>query len=184
MPAPFTIRRLQPAEAPAYRRFRLACLAQYPACFGSSVEEEAQQGQLAFEHYILTADPNAFMLGVFKGAELVGICGFVRATRQKTRHQGDIRQVCVSAAYAGQGIGRALLTEALRMAFSLDGLEQISLGVVADNTAAARLYESLGFVENGFQRQFLKVNNQYFDHRLMVLFRSDYQATPSHESTF
>lgn len=177
MPVPITIRRLQPADAPAYRQFRLACLAQYPASFGSSAEEEGQQEQLAFEQHILAANPDAFMLGAFADAALVGICGFVRAARQKVRHHGDIRQVCVSADHAGKGIGRALMTEALQLAFALPGLEQISLGVVASNTAAAHLYEGLGFVENGLQKQYLKIDNQYFDHRLMVLFRSDYLAT-------
>ncbi|MCA8832058.1 GNAT family N-acetyltransferase [Hymenobacter pini] len=174
---PFTIRRLQPADAPAYRQFRLACLAQYPASFGSSAEEEGQQEQLAFEQHILTSNPDAFMIGAFEDATLVGICGFVRATRQKVRHQGDIRQVCVSPNHSERGIGRALMAETLRIAFDLPGLEQISLGVIANNTTAAYLYESLGFVENGFQKQYLKIDNQYFDHRLMVLFRSDYLAT-------
>ncbi|RSK50967.1 GNAT family N-acetyltransferase [Hymenobacter rigui] len=181
MSEPCTIRRLQPQDAPAYRRLRLACLAEYPASFGSSAEEEERVGELPFEQHIRAGNPEAFVLGAFAADELVGMCGFVRASRQKVQHQGEIRQVCVAPTYAGHGLGRRLMQATLEAAFALPGLEQISLGVVAGNTAATRLYQGLGFVEYGYQRQFLKLGSDYYDHRLMVLFRSDFIASTVHE---
>jgi RimJ/RimL family protein N-acetyltransferase len=170
-----TIRKLLPADSPAYRRVRLACLARHPTSFSSSFEEESPKDRLPFEQKIEEEAVGAFIMGALDGAELVGICGFVQANRRKVRHHGDIRQVYVAPAYAGRGVGRALMVQTIRAAFALPEVEQIFLGVVAGNAAANKLYESLGFKECGLQRKYLKVDNQYFDHRLMVLFRSDFQ---------
>ncbi|UPL48708.1 GNAT family N-acetyltransferase [Hymenobacter sublimis] len=176
---PVAIRQLLPADSLAYRRLRLACLAEYPASFGSSVEEEEQLGPLYFEKHIEAQEPGAFVMGAFNETELVGMCAFLQASRRKVRHQGDIRQVCVSPAYKRQGLGRALLLRTLQAAFALPDLEQIYLGVIVGNAAANQLYESLGFEQYGLQKRYLRVNDHYFDHRLMVLNRASFTASPT-----
>ena len=70
----------------------------------------------------------------------------------------------------GQGVGKSLLLELIKMAKDCDGLEQINLTVVSDNAAARRLYKSIGFEVYGVERNALKYNNQYFDEDWMVLF--------------
>ena len=53
----------------------------------------------------------------------------------------NIVNICVDAAYRGQGLGKKL------MAFCMEhcGNTDIHLDVISDNTPAIRLYESLGF---------------------------------------
>lgn len=166
-----TIRKLQPADRPAYRQVRLDCLREFPGSFGSSYEEEREKPELHFEARIEAQTDNEFMMGVFDGEALVGICGFIRDSRAKTRHRGELVQVYVRPAYAGQGLGRQLLLATIAEAFEDPSLEQIQLGVIVGNAAASRLYEGLGFKEFGFLENYLRVNGQYLHHRFMVLTR-------------
>ena len=63
------------------------------------------------------------------------------------RHRGSFG-ISVDRAWWGLGIGRAL-TEACIECAKAAGFSQLELEVVAANTAALRLYESVGFVEYG-----------------------------------
>ena len=62
----------------------------------------------------------------------------------------------------------------IERAFSLDGLEQIQLSVVAGNGAAIRLYEKLGFKAYGWQPRYFKVGERYMDQQFMQLLESEY----------
>lgn len=66
---------------------------------------------------------------------------------EKMRHRGSFG-ISVDRAWWGLGIGRAL-TEACIECAKAAGFSQLELDVVAANTAALRLYESVGFVEYG-----------------------------------
>ncbi|WP_046243697.1 GNAT family N-acetyltransferase [Hymenobacter terrenus] len=165
------IRKLQPADRPSYRQVRLDCLREFPASFGSSYEEEREKPELHFEGRIEAQSDSEFMMGVFDGETLVGICGFLRESRAKTSHRGELVQVYVRPAYAGQGLGRQLLLATIAEAFKDPSLEQIQLGVIAGNVAANSLYERLGFKEFGFLENHLRVNDQYLHQRFMILTR-------------
>jgi ribosomal protein S18 acetylase RimI-like enzyme len=64
-----------------------------------------------------------------------------------------ISDLIVIAAYRGQGWGRALLQRAEDYALT-QGALMLSIGVLAENTQARRLYNDFGFREN--QVEFLK----------------------------
>lgn len=59
---------------------------------------------------------------------------------------GRIYSIAVSAKAQGQGLGRALCTDAERVARD-QGLERLRLEVRVDNQPALRLYQSLGYRE-------------------------------------
>jgi len=99
---------------------------------------------------------------------LVGTTGFARERRLKTGHKAVIWGVYVTSAWRGQGVGRALLTEVLRRARTLAGLEQIRLTVGHTQTAAQRLYASLGFEVFGYEQHALKVGEVYVHESHMV----------------
>ena len=50
----------------------------------------------------------------------------------------------VKPAYKGNKIGHNLLQTIITEAFAIEGLEVLTLGVVADNIAANKIYEGLG----------------------------------------
>lgn len=52
----------------------------------------------------------------------------------------------------------------------MEGLEQINLTVGHNNKSAKKLYQSVGFELYGTERHSLKINGQYIDEDLMVLF--------------
>jgi hypothetical protein len=74
-PTPFTIRRLTPADASAYRDIRLEGLARHPDGFGSAWEDEVEQPLARFEQRIA----NAAVFGGFLSDEsdLAGVAGLV-----------------------------------------------------------------------------------------------------------
>lgn len=77
--------------------------------------------------------------------------------------------VYVKEAVRSQGIGRALMSALIARASSLPGLEQVRLAVGTDQTAAKKLYRSLGFRSYGRERRCMKVGNAYVDMDHMAL---------------
>jgi putative acetyltransferase len=71
--------------------------------------------------------------------------------------------------YRHQGLGRKLLQAAIEHATNM-GLEKIELQVYTENTGAIALYRKMGFVEEGLQRHFRKLDERYFDCMLMAKF--------------
>ncbi len=110
-----------------------------------------------------------FVVGAFDQGQLIGMTGYYREKREKIRHRGHIWGVYVRQEWRGKGVGRALMSELLRLACAQHGLEQVNLGVGTDQLAAKRLYASLGFEVYGCERQALKLGENYVDKDLMVL---------------
>jgi ribosomal protein S18 acetylase RimI-like enzyme len=75
----------------------------------------------------------------------------------------------VSKEQRKKGLGRALLAEILHQVASSPGIEQILLRVGSANSAAKRLYESLGFQTCGSEPRALKMGNRYVDEETMML---------------
>jgi GNAT superfamily N-acetyltransferase len=72
-----------------------------------------------------------------------GYCGTVQGIRERSG-LGAIQNLGVTAAHRGQGLGSALLLQALH-GFRRAGLGRAFLEVTARNDAAVRLYQQLGF---------------------------------------
>lgn len=79
--------------------------------------------------------------GVYKGADLIAAAG----THLVARDEGAaaIGNVYVRRDRRGRGLGRAVTAAVIH---ELAGIETVGLNVRADNDAAIRVYESLGFV--------------------------------------
>ena len=67
----------------------------------------------------------------------------------------EIDNLVVATSHQRQGIGAALLTEALRQAVAR-GAQSAVLEVRASNLAAIRLYESFGFAAAGLRRDYYR----------------------------
>ncbi|KZV61121.1 acyl-CoA N-acyltransferase [Peniophora sp. CONT] len=64
-------------------------------------------------------------------------------------------------AYRGKGYGKEILTWVIQHGFKNCGLHRIALGTVEHNTAARALYKSVGFVEEGIEREANWVGGQW-----------------------
>jgi RimJ/RimL family protein N-acetyltransferase len=158
------IRRLLPQDAALYRDIRLEALRTEPDAFSSTFDAEQDQPLDTFAARL--ADSTVF--GAFIDGELDGVAGFYVQPGPKHAHKGMLWGMFVRPAYRGTGIGRRLV-EAV-VAHARQHVELLELFVVADNWAARRLYQRLGFIEYGIERHATKYRGRYHDDVLMALF--------------
>lgn len=167
-------RKLKPTEAKDFRRVRLECLQRFPDNFGTLYADEVNKPKLYFEDLIEQNLPDSFFFGAFDEENLIGIAGFVRGDRTKTRHRGEIVAMYVNPDFRGQRVGENLLLALIGSVFEIDGIEQIHLTVVADNRAAVTLYERIGFVSFGVQENYFKAGEKTWDQNFMQLLKKDF----------
>jgi len=74
----------------------------------------------------------------------------------------------------GRGYGREAVALILAYGFDRLNLNKIYLGVDAENSAAVRVYEQLGFKIEGTLRQHLFRDGAYRDQHVMSVLREDY----------
>lgn len=100
------------------------------------------------------------------------IAGFYRATRYPGRvsHVLLLGTLAVDPARHGQGVGRAMIDDALRR-FRADGIRRVELYAESDNAQALAFYRRLGFVIEGTLRDFYKRADQphYVDEHVLGL---------------
>lgn len=168
------IRKLLPEESNAYREIRLQCLKKFPNNFTSNYPDEKTKPKLFFQPYIEQSNSDNFVIGAFYKNQLVGISGFRRYERRKTDHRGIIIQVYVNPDHQGKNIGFNIIKATLVEAFKIEGIEQIEIDVLVSNEKAANIYAKIGFETYGIQKNYLKMDHTYFDHKMMQIFKSQY----------
>ena len=100
------IRRLTPADAPAYRALRLRALWEYPQAFTSSYAEDEKLPPEATVNRLASAHLKFW--GAFDMGELCGMIGMDRETRAKCRHKATVVGMYVAPEVGGQGVARAV----------------------------------------------------------------------------
>ncbi len=85
------------------------------------------------------------------------VSGFYKGTRYPGRvsHVLQLGTLAVDPALHGQGVGRAMIDDALRH-FRADGVRRVELYAESDNALALAFYQRLGFVHEGTLRGFYK----------------------------
>jgi ribosomal protein S18 acetylase RimI-like enzyme len=162
------IRRLTPADAPAFHALRLAALQEAPTAFGSSYEEEKDLPDATIKDR-LAVRPDRGPFGAFENETLVGLVAVGREHMHKRVHKAHIWGMYVTPSARGKGIGRLLLLEALSLARSVANIQQVNLSVTANNASAIRLYESVGFKAFGREPGALFIDGKLYDEIHMCL---------------
>lgn len=163
------IRALTPEDAAAYWKVRLTALESETSAFGMAPEEFRSSTVEEIAQRLRDLPEESFYLGAFDGGELVGIATFIRGTRVKERHKGNVYGVYMATSHRGQGTGGAMMRALVERAKTQPTLEQIMLAVATCQEAANRLYRSFGFELYGTEPRALKNNGEYIDEHLMVL---------------
>jgi ribosomal protein S18 acetylase RimI-like enzyme len=106
-------------------------------------------------------------------AEVDGtLAGYVKLGRPTrlaaSDHVCTINGLAVGGEHRRRGIGRALIAAAAEEARAR-GCRRLTLRVLGPNEPARALYESLGFVVEGVQRQEFRIDGEYIDDVLMAL---------------
>jgi RimJ/RimL family protein N-acetyltransferase len=156
------VRRLLPMDAALYRDIRLEALKLSPEAFGSSFEAEHAEALTWFADRL----ESSAVFGAFDGADLVGTAGFFIRQGRKESHKGALWGMYVQPGARKAGVGKQLakaVIDHLRQ-----HVELIQLTVVSGNEPARRLYDSLGFIEYGIEKNSLKQDGHYWDEVLMA----------------
>ena len=114
--------------------------------------------------------PRSLLLIVDFEGMIVGSLDFNTAKRRRCAHWGAFA-MGVSPGWRGCGIGNALLTCLLEWAVSIPEIEKVTLAVRADNHRAIALYKKHGFVQSGYLKDYLKMQDgKYVDDLTMEIF--------------
>lgn len=93
------------------------------------------------------------------------------------RHRHAVLGIMIGEASArGRGIGSEAMVLVLRHAFTALALHRVSLGVIADNLAAIRCYERLGFVTEGRARECVRRPHGFVDGLTMGILAHEFFA--------
>ena len=109
---------------------------------------------------------NVLFVAVADG-EVVGAADCHAGSFPKDRHVGGIG-IAIQEGWREVGLGRLLMNRVLGW-MRARGFEKAELAVFASNLRARRLYESLGFVEEGVRRRHVRIRGEYVDEVLMGL---------------
>jgi len=128
---------------------------------------EEQERQWIQEHF---DGPGNLVILAEIPDEVIGCLSFENGPRRRIAHRGSLG-VSVRQVWRGQGIGTALLIALIGWAEANPLIEKIGLSVFAANVDAIRLYQRLGFVEEGRQPREFKIGpGKYTDGVLMCRF--------------
>jgi diamine N-acetyltransferase len=88
---------------------------------------------------------------------------------------GAIELKRIVVAVPERGLGRRMLKELMRIAFSELGAHRLFLDVYEDNARARHLYESLGFQYEGLMRDAARREDSWCNLCLMSILESEYR---------
>jgi ribosomal protein S18 acetylase RimI-like enzyme len=155
-----TIGQLAPDLWQQYKALRLEALQTDPQAFGGSYVEEVVFSEALWQERICN------MWFAMIDGQPVGMVGLLPGPMLSTRHKAMIISMWVKPSFRGQGIAKALMQEIQRIA-PAQGFIKLFLDVTTTQTAAVKLYTSVGFQKVGLQQKEVFINGQYLDQYLM-----------------
>ena len=83
----------------------------------------------------------------------------------------------IGAVHARQGYVTEALGAVLEFAFRRLGLHRIEAACLSHNEASRRLLLKCGFQEEGYAREYLRINGSWQDHQLFAILRGEFPAS-------
>lgn len=154
------IRLLQSADADAYVALRRTMLLDTPWAFSASPGHD--RGSVVEQLAESLARPGFAIVGAFEPDGLAAVAGLHREDRPKRAHIAWIWGVYTAKQHRGRGLSRAVMTAALEIARTWEGVACVQLSVSEHSPAAQALYESLGFRAWGVEPDAIRVDGRSF----------------------
>lgn len=138
-------------------------LAREPEEFSLTVEQEIT--------FIRNTNENANSQMIVADVDgiIVGSCSVGRISNSlRMRHRASMGIAILQSSW-GLGIGREMMLTCMEWCKN-NGIEQLELDVVSENSRAISMYESLGFKAQGIKKNAMKYGNgEYADEYFMIL---------------
>jgi RimJ/RimL family protein N-acetyltransferase len=116
-----------------------------------------------------TESENSILLVAIHNEKVVGNLDITGGKRRRLRHTGLVGMGMLRA-YRSKGLGKAILEAGIKWAKEQKQLDRLWLQILAGNEPAIKLYEQAGFIEEGRQKDFIKIGKgQYQDNVIMYL---------------
>lgn len=111
---------------------------------------------------------NKIMLLALVGNRVVGCLHFAGGARARIQHSGEFG-VSVLKDYWDLGIGTAMVQELIQWAKASNVIRKLNLRVRSDNATAFRVYEKLGFTQEGLITREFFISGQLYNSIYMGL---------------
>lgn len=112
----------------------------------------------------LRPEPNRLQLVALAEEQVIGFAELLlNLDIPRAAHAAELNMVAIREDQQGKGVARALIEELLAMSDGYLGLHRLCLTVWSDNDRAIRLYQSLGFEEEGRLRDFVRREEGFGD---------------------
>jgi RimJ/RimL family protein N-acetyltransferase len=161
----FTVRDAGPGDAAA-----LVELAQQVGAEpeGWLIADDSWRGVAEERRYLkaIRRHPHAAVFVAEEGGKIVGRLSVARDPHSASYHVADLGLMVV-ASHRRRGIGRALLDRAVEWAAG-SRVRKLELHVFPHNAPAIALYESFGFVREGYRRDHYRRGTGFVDAILMA----------------
>jgi putative acetyltransferase len=122
---------------------------------------------VAFREKKFEVDRNSAPLVAELDGKVIGAIGLHREIAHRRSHAASIG-MAVHDAYAGRGVGTALMGAVVELAERWWNIKRLELNVYADNARAIALYERFGFVREGLFRAYAWRDGEYVDSLAMA----------------
>jgi RimJ/RimL family protein N-acetyltransferase len=110
------------------------------------------------------------LLMAWDGNKAISMANLTRGMKKRNRHVGSLG-ISILPEYRNLGLGTAMMQYLIEWAQGDTVLEKLTLGVYTDNFPAIKLYQKLGFQEEGRQsREMKNADGSYKDLILMSKF--------------
>lgn len=123
--------------------------------------------------YILKLDGfwrSGITYGIFENDQMLGTVGFHQSDHRNSRTEVGY---WLAPPFHNRGIGTRSVRLALETAFNLTDVHRIEAKIQPDNRASIRLVEKLGFQFEGLEREGVRFDSGYRDHRIYSLLRGE-----------
>lgn len=105
----------------------------------------------------------------------IGAVTLTRGIPEFQQHRRTDLGVMIAQPYRGKGYGSEAINWAVDWAFEFAGLHRVTITAVEFNDGAVKLYESLGFMKEGVQRECVWFHRQWWDMILYGMLEADWE---------
>lgn len=114
---------------------------------------------------------------IFRAADDALLGGITLSNLRRGVAQTATLGYWIGAAHARQGYVTEALGAVLEYAFQRLGLHRVEAACLSDNEASRRLLLKCGFQEEGYAREYLRINGSWQDHQLFAILRAEFSAS-------